>query len=170
MPPFTRIRRLNKRIDKILFLARDELSILLHRIKTRGEGIVQPQQLSEDIESVKIGFASDSTSAYEDFKGLFLDLIQEAIGLPHGVVFVLSPNRGFWEYVLVNYDTLEVAELAYSAYSDFRNRNQNASKGVAVVPAVVLQGVAVVPAVMLHTHGVGSSTTKRSKQKKIQKH
>ncbi|KAL5724158.1 sucrose synthase [Ranunculus cassubicifolius] len=156
MPKFTRVICFDKRMDKILLLAPYKLLFLLQRIKKHGEGIVQPQDLFDDIEAVKIDCANDSI--YGDFKGIFLNSVQEAVVLPHGVVFVLCPDRGLWEYVLVNDNPLKVDELTYSAYSDFRKGIMNASMGVGIASAVVLP-----------PHGGGSSTLTRPKPKKRQK-
>ncbi|TQE06576.1 hypothetical protein C1H46_007818 [Malus baccata] len=115
-PPVTAMRNT---IQDTLAAHRNELVSLLSRYVARGNGILQPHQMINELENVIMEDEGMQKLKDSSFSKV-LQSAQEAIVLAPFVAFALRPRPGVWEYVRVNVYELSVDHLSVAEFLRFK--------------------------------------------------
>ncbi|XP_008245454.2 PREDICTED: sucrose synthase 2-like [Prunus mume] len=110
---------MRKRIEDTLAAHRNELVSLLSRYVDRGNGILQPHQMINELENV-IAEDEGMQKLKDSPFSIVLQSAQEAIVQTPFVALALRPRPGVWEYVRVNVYELSVDLLSVAEYLRFK--------------------------------------------------
>ncbi|CAN6551325.1 unnamed protein product [Malus baccata var. baccata] len=105
---------------------RNELVSLLSRYVARGNGILQPHQMINELENVIMEDEGMQKLKDSSLISKVLQSAQEAIVLAPFVAFALRP--GVWEYVRVNVYELSVDHLSAAEYLRFKEELMDGDK------------------------------------------
>ncbi|KEH26856.1 sucrose synthase [Medicago truncatula] len=89
------------------------------RLVANGKRLVRLNHIMEDVEKT-IEDKNERKKLLEGLLGYILSCTQEAAIVPPYVVFAVRPNPGFWEYVKVNADDLQVDGIEPSEYLKYK--------------------------------------------------
>ncbi|KAI5445197.1 Sucrose synthase 6 [Lathyrus oleraceus] len=89
------------------------------RLVASGKRLVRQNHIMEDVEKT-IEDKNERKKLLEGLLGYILSCTQEAAIVPPYVVFAVRPNPGFWEYVKVNADDLQVDGIEASDYLKYK--------------------------------------------------
>ncbi|VVA35688.1 Hypothetical predicted protein, partial [Prunus dulcis] len=110
---------MRKSIEDTLAAHRNELVSLLSRYVDRGNGILQPHQMINELENV-IAEDEGMQKLKDSPFSIVLQSAQEAIVQTPFVALALRPRPGVWEYVRVNVYELSVDLLSVAEYLRFK--------------------------------------------------
>ncbi|XP_022137007.1 sucrose synthase 6 isoform X2 [Momordica charantia] len=89
------------------------------RFIVNGKRLMKSQNLMKDVE-ITIEDKRERSQVLEGLLGYILSNTQEAAVVPPNVALAVRPSPGFWEFVKVNADSLEVEGLTASEYLRFK--------------------------------------------------
>ncbi|GAU30111.1 hypothetical protein TSUD_295920 [Trifolium subterraneum] len=89
------------------------------RLVANGKRLVRLNHIMEEMEKT-IEDKNERKKLLEGLLGYILSCTQEAAIVPPYVVFAVRPNPGFWEYVKVNADDLQVDGIEASDYLKYK--------------------------------------------------
>ncbi|KAK2421618.1 sucrose synthase [Trifolium repens] len=89
------------------------------RLVANGKRLVRLNHIMEEVEKT-IEDKNERKKLLEGLLGYILSCTQEAAIVPPYVVFAVRPNPGFWEYVKVNADDLQVDGIEASDYLKYK--------------------------------------------------
>ncbi|KAK7314735.1 hypothetical protein VNO77_33263 [Canavalia gladiata] len=89
------------------------------RFVARGKRLMKQHHIMEDVETT-VEDKVERKKLLEGMLGYILSSTQEAAVVPPYVAFAVRPNPGFWEYVKVNADDLQVDGVEVAEYLKYK--------------------------------------------------
>ncbi|KAJ4834562.1 Sucrose synthase 6 [Turnera subulata] len=118
-PKLKRTETIAESMPDALKKSRYHMKRCFARLVASGKRLLKHQHIMDEVD-VSIQDKNERKKVLEGLLGYILSSTQEAAVVPPYVAFAVRPNPGFWEYVKVNAEDLEVDGISVSEYLKFK--------------------------------------------------